>query len=253
MIPLERRHKILEEVRKRGGVLATSELVKILNVSHMTVRRDLQKLEQEGLIVQVSGGVELSRKLNTEPSHSAKAAMCAEEKNRIGRTAASMIPRNSCIYLDAGTTSLAMCPYIEAREDLTIITNDFEVLNTLARNCKSTLIHLGGIVRAKNMSSVGPLAANTMSSLCVDVAFMSASSWDMRGITTPDIDKVTVKRAVIAASTKKILICDSSKFGQVATYLAFPLHDLDAVITDTGLPEAAVKAFEDTSIELHMV
>lgn len=250
MIPAQRRQAILAIAERNGGVAGISDLIKELGVSHMTVRRDIQKLEADGLVFQVSGGIELSRKLQVEPSHATKEGLASEEKKRIGRKASEMIPEHSCIYLDAGTTSLALAQYIAPRSDLTVITNDFEVLNYLMERTKSQLIHVGGQVLKENRSTVGPLATRIISSLAIDIAFMSASSWDVRGATTPDIGKVEVKQAVLEASRRHVLICDSSKYGQVATFIAFKLSDLDAVVTDTALPEQACKLIRNMDIEL---
>lgn len=252
MIPLERRQKIMELVGIRG-VISITELVENLGVSHMTVRRDLQKLEQEGLVVQVSGGVQILKKLNAEPLLSVRQNMATAEKARIGKAAASRIPEGACIYLDAGTTALAVAQNIASRSDLTIISNDSTVMTYLASRTESELIHLGGHLRKKTLSCVGPLAANTLAQFSIDVAFISASSWDARGITTPDMEKVTLKKAVSQASLNKILITDSSKYGQVATFIALPLTEFSTIITDKGLPETARQLVRHQNVELELV
>ncbi len=249
MIPLERRQKIMELVGIRG-VISISELVATLNVSHMTVRRDLQKLEQEGLVVQVSGGVQILKKLNSEPLLSVRQTMATSEKARIAKAAAERIPEHACIYLDAGTTALALAQVIANRSDLTIISNDFEVITSLATQTASELIHVGGQVRKKTFSCVGPLAAQTLASFSIDVAFISASSWDARGITTPDMDKVILKKAICQSSINHILISDSSKYGQVATFIALPLSEINTIITDSSLPETACQMVRHQNIEL---
>lgn len=253
MIPAERQQFILSMVRENGGVISLHELISRLGVSHMTVRRDVQKLERDGAVISVSGGIELSNKLLEEPSHFAKESMSSEEKRRIGQKASEYIPENSCVYLDAGTTSLALAQSLAGRDDLTIVTNDFEVINYLMPHTKSSLIHVGGQVLKSNCSTVGPLAAKIIGSLSIDVAFLSASSWNSRGVTTPDIEKVTVKQGVLKASKKHILICDSSKFGQVATFIAFPLDKLDMVISDGALDESGIRILREQGIELHLV
>lgn len=253
MIPAERQHQILQMVKNNGGVISINELIASLKVSHMTVRRDVQKLEQDGLVVQVSGGIELSKKLLSEPSHFDKESMCSEEKQRIGEKAAELIPDGACVYLDAGTTSLALSQYLASRDDLTILTNDFEVMNYLMNHSGSNLIHVGGQVVKTNRSSVGPLATKIIDSVSIDIAFLSASSWDGRGVTTPDIGKVAVKQAVLKASKKHVLICDSSKYDQVATFIAFPLKELHLLITDKALAEQGRRIVEEQGIEIILV
>ncbi len=250
MNPTERRQKIIALLEDNNGVLSITDLMAMLNVSHMTVRRDLQLLEQNSVVTPVTGGVQLIGKLSTEPSHKAKEILAADEKNRIGKAAARLIPDHSCIYLDAGTTSLALAHYITEKTGLTIVTNDFEVLNYLIERTDNDIIHVGGLVLHKNRSTVGQLATKIIRSLSVDLAFMSASSFDSRNVTTPDMNKVVVKQAVMEVSRRKILICDSSKYAQIATYVAFPLSELNTVITDKNLPQSGREAVTANKVEL---
>ena len=253
MTPAERRKKIIELIDNSGGALSINELVNLLNVSHMTIRRDLRLLEKQNLVSSMSAGVLISKKIHSEPSHTAKEIMNAPQKDSIGKAASELITPNSCIYLDAGTASLALARHIYDRDDLTIVTNDFEVVNYLVDKTKSALIHVGGQIRKDNRSSVGPLATKIIKSLSIDIAFLSASSWDTENVTTPDIEKVMVKQVVIESSIHKILISDSSKFAKVATFKAFSLDFIDKIITDKGLPVQAQKALERKEIDLILV
>lgn len=101
-------------------------------------------------------------------------------------------------------------------------------------------------------SCVGEAAATLLRGLMIDQAFISASSWSVRGISTPAEDKVTVKRAVASASRQKILVCDATKYGQVATWLALPLAEFNQIVTDDGLPESAIRALAKVDISLLM-
>ena len=225
MIPIERRQAILKSLQQEG-IARINTLAEILNVSHMTVRRDLQKLEEEGLVVQVSGGVQAAKRLHIEPSHQVKENLMSEEKKRIGK---------------------------KASDDLTVVSNDLAVMDYLALNSKSTLIMTGGIVRTENLSTVGHLTSKMILNLSFDIAFMSASSWDLRGITTPDPDKVPVKEAAVQSANKAVLICDSSKYAQYATYLAVPLDKIDMLISDVNLSELAQRSLIKQGIELSLV
>lgn len=251
MIPLQRQQSILQEIKNKH-VISILELASNLNVSHMTIRRDIQKLEEAGLVVQVSGGVRASNKILNEPTHYDKEQLFSVEKSRIGKVAADLIAKDSCIYLDAGTTSLAICEYIKDRDDLIIVTNDFEVTNYLIKHSKLQIIHAGGFVRNKNLSTVGHLAANTIAFLKIDLAFLSASSFDTESATTPDMDKVVVKQAVIKASNKKVLISDSSKYKKIASYVTFFIKDLDAIVTDNNIDKSAVEQFKALNLEVYL-
>ena len=249
MIPIERHQQILALVADRG-VVSIAELTERLGVSHMTIRRDVQKLEEQGAVLSVSGGVRSAERLAAEPSHLTKSTLYNEEKRAIGRTAARQIPRNSCIYLDAGTTTLALAREVVDRDDLLVVTNDFMVANLLMEASQCRVIHTGGTVCRENRSCVGESAARSLRHLAIDIAFISASCWGPRGLFTPDEDKVMVKQAVSEVSSKRVLLSDSSKYNRIATFLALPLESFDRVVTDTHLSESARELLSAGSCEL---
>ncbi len=249
MIPIERHQQILALVADRG-VVSIVELTERLGVSHMTIRRDVQKLEEQGAVLSVSGGVRSAERLAAEPSHLTKSTLYNEEKRAIGRTAARQIPRNSCIYLDAGTTTLALAREVVDRDDLLVVTNDFMVANLLMEASQCRVIHTGGTVCRENRSCVGESAARSLRHLAIDIAFISASCWGPRGLFTPDEDKVMVKQAVSEVSSKRVLLSDSSKYNRIATFLALPLESFDRVVTDTHLSESARELLSAGSCEL---
>ena len=249
MIPVQRHQQILALIAERG-VISINELTERLGVSHMTIRRDVQKLEEQGALLSVSGGVRSTERLAAEPSHLDKTAMFSEEKSVIGQRAARHIPRNSCIYLDAGTTTLALARELTGRDDLLIVTNDFMIANFIIESTQCRMIHTGGSLCRENRSCVGEAAARALQNLSIDIAFISASCWGLRGIFTPDEDKVMVKRMVAEVSSKRVLLSDSSKYNKIATFLALPLDNFDAIITDSKLPSSAQQTLASAAPEL---
>ncbi|MBE5252455.1 DNA-binding transcriptional repressor YgbI [Mixta mediterraneensis] len=238
MIPVERHQQILALVAERG-VVSIAELTDRLGVSHMTIRRDVQKLEEQGAVLSVSGGVRSADRLAAEPSHLTKTTLFNDEKNAIGRLAAQHIPHNSCIYLDAGTTTLALARELVDRNDLLVVTNDFMVTNLLMEASSCRVIHTGGTVCRENRSCVGEAAARSLRHLAIDIAFISSFCWGPRGLFTPDEDKVTVKQTVSEVSSKRVLLSDSSKYNKIATFLALPLERFDTIVTDDQLNHTA--------------
>jgi len=249
MIPVERHQQILALVAERG-VMSIAELTERFGVSHMTIRRDVQKLEEQGAVLSVSGGVRSANRLASEPSHLTKTALFNDQKKAIGRLAAEHIPRNSCIYLDAGTTMLALAREIAERDDLLVVTNDFMVTNLLMETSRCRVIHTGGTVCRDNRSCIGDAAARSLRQLAIDIAFVSTSSWGLRGLFTPDEDKVAVKQAVCDVSSKRVLLSDSSKYDKIATWLALPLETFDVIITDSQLNATGREALSMGSWEL---
>ncbi|WP_244664810.1 DeoR/GlpR family DNA-binding transcription regulator [Candidatus Symbiopectobacterium sp. 'North America'] len=224
-------------------LISITELTELLGVSHMTVRRDIQKLEQEGRVLSVSGGVQLSEKITSEPSHLTKRALQFAEKTLIAHAAAQYAQPGMSLYLDAGTTSLALAQSLESRDDLMVI-------NYLIEHSECKLYHTGGLVLRENCSCVGDSSTHFLHNLNVNISFISSSSWNARWISMPTEAKVAIKKAAVAAANKRILICDSSKYGKVGTFNAVSLEEMDIVISDSNLPESAKSALLQTGVHL---
>ncbi|MDH2924973.1 DeoR family transcriptional regulator [Nicoletella semolina] len=251
MIPIERQQQLIQFIHN-NGYASINELAKRFNVSHMTIRRDIQKLEKEGKVASISGGVQSIERLSEEPAHNIKSQLFHQQKWAIGSAAARIIPQNSTIYLDAGTTTLEIAYQIADREDLLVITNDFAIAYFLCHSSKAKLIHIGGSVCKENLSTTGSLAAQCLKNISIDIAFISTSSWNLKGLTTPDENKIPVKKAIIEASHKNILVTDSSKYGRLATFFVYPLTVFDQIFCDNNLAENAREAITAMNIQLSL-
>lgn len=249
MIPIERHEAILSVVGEKG-IATINELIELLDVSHMTIRRDLQKLEKQGKVITVSGGVKAAERLSTEMHYKVKETLNEEGKRQIAVLAASEIPPNSCIFLDSGTTTLAIAREIKDREDLTIITNDFIIMYYLMENGRGKLIHTGGTVCSETNCSIGESAARGIENYLIDIAFVSAPSWGMKGISTPSEDRVPIKKILPEVSKRLILVADNTKYGAVATYLALPIGVFDTIMTDKSLPADVTLMLHNRDITL---
>lgn len=236
MIPAQRQKKILSLLTAKN-IISINDLANEIGVSHMTIRRDIQKLEDSGKIISVFGGVKLLEHINHEPTHSDKIFIAQEQKKAIANCAYNYIQPNSTIFLDAGTTCLALAKNISLRDDLLVVTNDFAIADYLIRESSLKIIHTGGIINRQNFSAVGQLAAEFLQKISIDTAFVSTSSWDSKGFTTPDENKIAVKKAILKASHKNILLTDSLKYGKVATFWISELNEFDLIITDEYLSE----------------
>lgn len=251
MIPIERQQKILQFINN-NGVASIHFLAETLKVSHMTIRRDIQKLEEEGKVSLVSGGVQAIERLAVELPHNDKSALFQEEKSAIGALAAQLIPTNSSVYLDAGTTTLEIANQIADRKDLLVITNDFVIAHYLSNSSECDLIHIGGSVCKENLSTAGSLAAEFLKNLSIDIAFISTSSWNLKGLTTPNENKIAVKKAILQSSKQNILVTDSSKYGKVATFFVCSLTVFDQIICDKGLFENVQEALNGLDVKLSL-
>jgi DeoR/GlpR family transcriptional regulator of sugar metabolism len=249
MIPAERQRFILAHLASRS-VLSISELMELLGVSHMTVRRDIQQLEQAGRVMSVSGGVKLPERLAFEPSHLVKSGVEHDQKVRIGRCAAALVTPGAVVYLDAGTTTLEIAHCLCERDDLLVVTNDFVIAAFLLGNSRCRLYHTGGQVERDNQSCVGNEAAETVARFNFDIAFISASSWVISGISSPSELKGAVKTRAVQNAQRSVLVTDSSKYGKVAAFNLLPLDAFDLVITDTSLSRSVVDEIERLGIKV---
>jgi DeoR/GlpR family transcriptional regulator of sugar metabolism len=253
LIPDQRRELMLR-LLGRQPVLSVAQLTEALGVSHMTVRRDIAALEREGRAFSVPGGVRIASALRNEPSYTDKSVIEQPEKQAMARRAAELLHDDMTLYLDAGTTLLALVPHLLARSGLTVVTNDFTAVELLAGAKHVDVIHVGGRLDHENRSSVGSLAAATLRQVNVDMAFISTSSWDLhKGTTTPSASKVEVKQAALEAANNAVLVAGSSKYGRIAMYKVASLSRFDLVITDDGLSEAAADGIRDNDVELALV
>lgn len=251
LIPEQRRELIVKHLR-REQVLSFPQLASLLDVSHMTIRRDVAALEEEGRVLSVPGGAKIASRLIVEPSHAEKALVDAGEKSAMAAAAAALVADGMTIYLDAGTTMLAMVPYLAARRDLTVVTNDLTIVRELIDHPSIELISIGGRVDLANQSTVGRLAAEMIRQLGVDIAFISTSSWDLkRGLTTPVESKVDVKQAAMSISSENVLVAGSSKYGSFAKYKVVDLGRFDLIVTDAGLSQNVTSGIQALGVTVN--
>lgn len=252
MIPDQRREEILRALH-REKVLSVHQLTGSLGVSHMTVRRDIAVLEREGLALAVPGGVRIAHHVAAEPSREDKSLLMPAQKTAIAAAAAESVEDDMVVYLDAGTTTLAMIPLLVSRTNLTIVTNDFGVVDGLSGTDIPT-IHIGGRVDHVNRSTIGSLGGLILGQINTDIAFISASSWSVKhGVTTPQPGKVEIKQAAMRGATESVLVADSSKYGSFSAYKAAELRAFGLIITDSELSDSAADAITGLGTELRLV
>ncbi|MCE0494741.1 DeoR/GlpR family DNA-binding transcription regulator [Vibrio salinus] len=249
MIPAERHRAILSALTEQP-IISITELVNILDVSHMTIRRDIAKLEKSGKVISISGGVKLPTQLHEELPHSKKITERVHQKEQIGKLAADQVQANTTIYLDAGTTSLEVAKQLANRDDLIFITNDFPIATYLMNNSQSKIYHTGGLIDRANQSAVGSKVSDFLYTMNIDIAFISTSSWNMKGISTPSENKVIVKKTITEVANKCYLISDSSKFGKVAPFHALPIGVFHYIISDLDLPAQIVEDLQKRGIDV---
>ena len=237
----QRQTLILERVREQGGVRVT-DLVRELGVSDMTVRRDLELLDERGLLEKVHGGAAaIDGSPLFEPGFTAKSVLMEAEKGLIAASAASLVAPGTAIAISAGTTTFALARRLIEIPGLTVLTNSVPVADVLYKDGRSdqTVILSGG-VRTPSDALVGPFAVEVIRSLHVDSVFMGTHGIDSRaGFTTPNILEAETNRALIEAGRRLIVLADHTKWGTIGISSVARLENADTIITDSGLDPAA--------------
>jgi len=233
MLTEERYGVILQRLQERG-VVRLQELTELLGASESTVRRDLVDLEERKLLKRIHGGAALPGQKSLEPGMEEKTLKNVQEKQVIARLAAKQLNDGECIYLDAGTTTLAMIPYIEAR-DITVVTNGLSHVEALvAKNIRSYL--LGGMMKMHTKAVIGSIALQNMDNFRFDKCFLGANGVDPKmGYTTPDPEEALIKRRAHELSGSSYVLADSSKFGEITFAKLFDLEE--AVLITEAVPE----------------
>lgn len=211
------------------------DLVKVVGVSPATIRRDLIKLDEQGVISRTHGGVSLNRFIASQPTTNEKMVQHTREKNLIAEAAAALVKPGDSVVLDAGTTSMALARrFIDI--PLRVITVDLHIALFLSQYKQIEVIVAGGKVDDSSQSTIGEHCRSLLRSVNPDIAFVTCNSWSIeRGITTPTEDKTILKRDLIANAAKKVMIADSSKYGKYSLYKVCDLNELDMLISDGQL------------------
>lgn len=219
-----------------GGIRTIAELSAKLGVSEATVRRDLQSLEDQRLVRRVHGGAEPVRRGGAgELLFNEKASLNASEKELIAEKALDYIQDNDAIFLDGGSTVLALARKLHKRKNLTVVTNSLMAASELMET-SHRLILLGGEFRARSRTLVGPLTARVLESLAIHTAFLGTMGFTVEsGISTSDPNEAYTKELVMKRAEQVILLADSSKLGSPSLAASGSVEDIDIVVTDENV------------------
>ncbi|MBW3086071.1 Glucitol operon repressor [Austwickia sp. TVS 96-490-7B] len=250
LLSSQRRQLILDTIRSSGAARVT-DLAGRLEVSDMTIRRDLEALDRAGAVRRVHGGAVAvdgpslgATREDIEPGFDAKTALAHTEKVHIARSAARMVRPGTTIALSAGTTTYALAAELAGLEHLTVVTNSTDAADLLYESLPaSSQVILTGGVRTRSHALVGPIAMAAMKTLRVDVVFHGFHGMDEQwGFTCPNLSEVATAQVMIHAGSRLVALVDHSKWGVVALTSVAELSCADVLITDSGISADALRA-----------
>ncbi|MFP4646689.1 MAG: DeoR/GlpR family DNA-binding transcription regulator [Candidatus Acetothermia bacterium] len=249
MLAKQRRRKIANIVREQGEA-TTSELSERFSVSEITIRKDLEKLAEQGLIERAHGGAVKRESTVSEPSYEEKASAHMEEKKKIGEKSATLIEEDSTILLGNGTTTMQMIPHLQGKDNLTVLTNSLNNAMEIFDLPDVKLSIIGGDARKKNYALVGPLAEECFDHIYVDQLFFGVDGISFeQGLTTPTLMEAKICEKMIEVSNEVILVADHSKFGRVVHGKIADMEVVDSMVTDANLEEDSLKFIKDLEID----
>ena len=222
---------------KGHNLVTVDQLVAATNASPATIRRDLIKLDQEGVISRSHGGVTLNRFIPSQPTTHEKMQRNLAEKHAIASAAAALVKPGDAIVLDAGTTMIELARQL-THLPLRVITSDLHIALFLSEFKQIEVTIIGGRIDDSSQSCVGEHGRRLLRHIWPDGAFVSCNGWDLeKGITSPTEEKAALKRALIDNAQRRVLLADSSKYGAWSLFNIARLDSLTDIITDAQLSD----------------
>ncbi len=244
------RHEEILKIITRLRSISVQDLTYRLKVSEVTIRKDLNTLEEMGFILRSHGKASLAEDSRTLRTLSSRKTINTDEKKRIAQRAASLIKEGDTIYIDTGSTCRYLAESI-GNISIRVITNSLDVMNVLSEEPGVSLVSLGGNYRKEAGSFLGPLPIETLKNFQIETCFIGATGILPRGIfSSQNILESQLKQQVLEVSERRIVISDSTKFGRSAFSVFARSSDIDILITDTGFKESENMAKQGLEIIL---
>lgn len=249
---VERRMSIIKKLTTQDHIFV-NELCKEFGVSEVTIRNDLEQLEEKKLLVRVHGGAMSINQIVSYDQHlSEKHKLNIPEKERIGKAAAKLINDFDTLFIDSGTTTFEIVKNLDTTlKNVTVISNALNIINQLLSYKNINLIVPGGILRKNSLSLIGPLAEKNLVNFYADKVFLGVDGFDTtKGISTPVLEEAYLNQIMIEYAHEVIVVADSSKFQRRSLAFICGLNKIKTVVTDSGISEIDQKRLENANIEV---
>ncbi|RME77262.1 MAG: DeoR/GlpR transcriptional regulator [Chloroflexi bacterium] len=250
LIPAERRNQIRALVQAQGSV-RVNELSDRFGVSELTIRRDLEKLEQQGILERTHGGAISIRRIREAPLYSEKYALHHTEKQQIGTAAARLVEDGDTVFIGGGSTTVQIFKHLAGRQDLRVVTNNMGAVPEV-QHLDLDLILIGGSYHKSFNSSVGPLATLVLRQIYATKCIIGVDGISPAfGLTEPLIQWAEIARLMIERTKGQVIVvADHSKFGRVADYVIAPLDQVDVLVVDSHFDERYRDEIEAQGVQI---
>ncbi|MDD2456304.1 MAG: DeoR/GlpR family DNA-binding transcription regulator [Kiritimatiellae bacterium] len=249
----EARWRKLRNLVRERGILRVEELAAELGVSAATIRRDLAALELSGNLRRIHGGAVAAEGREEEPLFDDKTAIAAKEKQSIAEAALKLVRPRDIVYLDGGSTILALARLLTSHTQLTAVTNSLRVAQVFSGG-GPRMILTGGECRLLSQTFVGTLTRAVLEKMHVDTAFLGTIGVSAEhGMTTTDPAEAFTKEIAMERASRRVLLADSSKFGKTSFVRFGEIRRINTLISDKRMPAAQRKSFRRMGVELILV
>ena len=250
MSPNPRQLTLLTVVQAQGSV-TVEQLAATLGVTLQTVRRDVQRLADEGLLARFHGGVRPPSSTTENIAHKQRESLNADGKARIALSVAAAVPNDCSLILNIGTTTEAIARALSRHSGLRVITNNLNVASILSTNPKCEVIVVGGVVRGRDQGIVGEAAVDFIRQFKVDIALIGISAIEPDGsLRDYDYREVKVSQTIMAHAREVWLAADLSKFKRPAMVEVATLDQIDRLFTDAHPPDPFPALLAEAQVRL---
>jgi len=249
MLASERRKQISRIILETRAVTVL-DLAQRFQVATETIRRDLKKLEAEGVLKRTHGGAIIEESTNVLP-FAQRNQQNIEEKRKIAARAAQLVKDGQTLILDNGTTTMELARALVNKKDITVVTNSLVIARELAYAPGVTVEVVGGVLRKAELSLVGPTAKQFIERIRVDWTFLAAAGVTVdHGPAVSNNLEAEIKTLMAEAAAQTVLLVDSSKLGKPAMVSYLPLEKLDMIITDSKANREVLTAFQEKGVKV---
>ncbi len=254
MLSIAERHKYILDMLNKNGFIKVSDIARELDVTPVTIRKDLKYLEEKKLLYRTHGSASPVNPHTTDINLQEKEKMKTSEKRNIALAACRLIEENDSIIIASGSTAHTFAQELNPKGNLTVVSASLKTSILLNNIPNIEVIQLGGIVRKNSFSVVGDFAAKIFDDLTCSKLFLGVDGIDFEnGITNSNIEEALLNKKMMKAALRTIILTDSSKFGKRGFGRICSLEQVDMIITDPGIPQHTANAIEEMGIELIIV